>query len=58
VSGTNRRVVVLNTGSSSLKFAVYPTQAEAPPVMSGQVEGIGGSAHLKITGPAGKSTHD
>jgi acetate kinase len=42
------RVVVLNTGSSSLKFAVYPMQAEAPPLLSGEVEGIGGSASLKI----------
>ena len=42
------RVVVLNTGSSSLKFAVYPIEAEAPPLLSGEVEGIGGSASLKI----------
>ena len=44
------RVVVLNTGSSSLKFAVYPMVAEAAPLMSGEVEGIGGSASLKIAG--------
>jgi acetate kinase len=42
------RVVVLNTGSSSLKFAVYPMQPEAPALLSGEVEGIGGSASLKI----------
>ena len=42
------RVVVLNTGSSSLKFAVYPMEAEAPPLLSGEVERIGGSASLKI----------
>ncbi len=44
------RVVVLNTGSSSLKFAVYPTVPEARPLLSGEVEGIGGSAALKIGG--------
>jgi acetate kinase len=58
VSGTNRRIVVLNTGSSSLKFAVYPMEAEAPPLSSGQVEGIGGSAHCRIAGADGKTTHD
>ena len=42
MSGTDRRIVVLNTGSSSLKFAAYPMDAEAPPLMSGAVEGIGG----------------
>jgi len=44
------RVVVLNTGSSSLKFAVYPMVAEAPPLLAGEVEGIGESAQLKIGG--------
>jgi acetate kinase len=43
-------VVVLNAGSSSLKFAVYPAQPEAPPVLSGEVEGIGGSAKLTMGG--------
>jgi acetate kinase len=42
------RVVVLNTGSSSLKFAVYPMVAEAPALLRGEVEGIGGSAKLTI----------
>src|ERR1700761_5728423 len=50
MSEADRRIVVLNTGSSSLKFAVYPRLPEAPPLLSGQVSGIGGSAHLKITG--------
>ena len=45
-----RRVVVLNTGSSSLKFAVYPSQPEAPPLLAGAVEGIGETPHLKIAG--------
>ena len=47
---TDRRVVVLNAGSSSLKFAAYPCAPEAPPLVSGAVEGIGGSAKLKIAG--------
>jgi acetate kinase len=50
MSGTDRRVVVLNTGSSSLKFAAYPWVPEAPALVSGAVEGIGGSAKLTIAG--------
>jgi acetate kinase len=50
MSATDRRIVVLNAGSSSLKFAAYPMDAEAPPLLSGAVEAIGGSAMLEITG--------
>ncbi len=50
MSGTDRRIVVFNTGSSSLKFAVYPVAEEAAPLLSGEVEGIGGSARLLIGG--------
>lgn len=50
MSAIDRRIVVLNTGSSSLKFAAYPLEAEAPPLLSGEIEGIGGSARLKIAG--------
>jgi acetate kinase len=57
MSAADRRIVVLNTGSSSLKFAVYPLAPEAPPLMAGEVEGIGGSAHLKVTA-GGKTTHE
>jgi acetate kinase len=49
-SETDRRIVVLNTGSSSLKFAVYTLEPEAPALLSGEVEGIGGSAHVTIAG--------
>jgi len=52
-----RRVVVLNTGSSSLKFAVYPLDAEAVPLARGAVEGIGNDAHLKVFGTDGQVTH-
>lgn len=55
MSEADRRIVVLNTGSSSLKFAAYPLRPEAPPLLSGQVDGIGGSARLKITG---ETAHD
>jgi acetate kinase len=55
MSEADRRIVVLNTGSSSLKFAAYPLTPEAPPLLSGQVDGIGGQAHLKVTG---KTPHD
>ena len=57
MSAADRRIVVLNAGSSSLKFAVYPLQPEASPLSSGEVEGIGRAAHLKITA-GGKITHD
>jgi len=57
MSAADRRIVVLNTGSSSLKFAVYPLQPEAPPLEAGEVDGVGGAAHLKITA-AGKTTHE
>ncbi|MDR3532401.1 MAG: acetate/propionate family kinase [Rhodopila sp.] len=56
--GTDRRVVVLNAGSSSLKFAAYPPDPEAPPLLSGAVDGIGNSAHLKIMDADGRVTHD
>jgi acetate kinase len=57
MSEAGRRVVVLNTGSSSLKFAVYSLKPEAPSLVSGSVEGIGGDAHLKVTS-GGKTTHE
>ncbi|MDB5403350.1 MAG: ackA [Rhodopila sp.] len=57
MSEADRRIVVLNTGSSSLKFAVYGLDPEAPALQSGEVDGIGGSAHLKVTA-SGKTTHD
>lgn len=52
MSVTDRRIVVLNTGSSSLKFAAYPLTPEAPPLLSGEVDGIGGQAQLKWSGSA------
>ena len=57
MSEADRRIVVLNTGSSSLKFAVYSQRPEAPPLESGAVDDIGGPAHLKVTA-GGKTTHE
>jgi acetate kinase len=50
VTASDRRIVVLNTGSSSLKFAAYPLTPEAPPLLFGEIEGIGGSARLTMGG--------
>lgn len=44
------QIVVVNTGSSSLKFATYPPRLGAPPSSSGAIEGIGGQARLKFDG--------
>ena len=58
MSAADRRIVVFNTGSSSLKFAVYPLTQEAPPLLSGAVDGIGTQAHMKIIGRDGRTTHE
>jgi acetate kinase len=52
----NRTLLVLNAGSSSIKFALYScTDAPEPaPAWHGQVEGIGGAARISVqqaTGP-------
>ena len=57
MSANERHIVVLNTGSSSLKFAVYGQHPESPALLTGVVDGIGHAAHLKITA-RGKTTHD
>ncbi|MBI1904798.1 MAG: acetate/propionate family kinase [Rhodocyclales bacterium] len=41
-----KAILVLNAGSSSLKFALYPLPLPAAPWLSGQVEGIGGQPRL------------
>jgi acetate kinase len=44
------RVLVLNCGSSSLKFGVFDVRADGKParVMGGLVQGVGGAAALKL----------
>ncbi|MDQ2070472.1 acetate/propionate family kinase [Natronospira bacteriovora] len=50
------RLLVLNAGSSSIKFAVYPMDGESP-LWRGQADGLGGnSARLHISD--GKDTND
>ncbi|MFT9257822.1 MAG: acetate/propionate family kinase [Acetobacter sp.] len=47
-------MLVLNVGSSSMKFAVFaPGGPQAPRLISGAVEGIGAQPHLHIRDPQG-----
>ena len=55
-----KAVLVLNAGSSSLKFALYPINgdvAEAPAV-SGQVEGIGATPEITLKTADGGRIHE
>ena len=55
----DRRLCVLNAGSSSLKFAVYGVADGGPSrLQSGEVERIGGEGRLLITSADGKAVHD
>ncbi|HJV24379.1 MAG TPA: acetate/propionate family kinase [Aromatoleum sp.] len=51
-----KAVLVINAGSSSLKFALFPTEPElattAP--LSGQIEGIGATPHLSAKDASGE----
>ncbi len=44
-------VLVLNVGSSSIKFAVYPADVDTDPVCAGQISGIGRSPKLTMKSP-------
>ncbi|AMO38606.1 acetate/propionate family kinase [Thauera humireducens] len=50
-----KAVLVLNAGSSSLKFALYPINGElaAEPAFSGQVEGIGATPEITLKTASG-----
>lgn len=49
-------ILVLNVGSSSIKFAVYPAHEDADPVIAGQISGIGRSPKLTMkSAPATES---
>ncbi|MCL2875319.1 MAG: acetate kinase, partial [Betaproteobacteria bacterium] len=51
-----KSILVLNAGSSSLKFAIFPLEpvlAEHP-ALSGQIEGIGATPKLSAKTPEGK----
>ena len=55
----DRRLCVLNAGSSSLKFAVYGVADSAlHRLQSGEVEQIGGKGRLLIATADGKREHD
>ena len=55
----DRRLCVLNAGSSSLKFAVYDVTGTAPVRgVSGEVENIGGDGRLLVATTEGKPVHD
>ncbi|WP_136442122.1 acetate/propionate family kinase [Pacificoceanicola onchidii] len=46
-------ILVLNAGSSSIKFALFDTKDEAmPEVLSGMAEAIGGASRLRVDGEA------
>jgi len=45
---TTRRLLTLNAGSSSLKFAIYETATDLPLRLAGQVSGLGGLPHLRV----------
>src|SRR3954454_16348994 len=46
-------IAVINAGSSSVKFALYDTDADVSMRFRGQVEGIGVAPHLKISNASG-----
>ncbi|MCR8723796.1 acetate/propionate family kinase [Frigidibacter sp. ROC022] len=49
-------LLVLNAGSSSLKFAVYPDQpGDRPPILRGKIAGIGNRAVLSARGEDGRA---
>jgi acetate kinase len=51
-------ILVLNAGSSSIKFALYPVGSASSdqPLFGGEVEGIGHAATLEVRDAGGKST--
>jgi acetate kinase len=53
-------LLILNAGSSSIKFALFPLGKDIPaqPVMSGQIDGIGAKPHLKAKNAAGTTLDD
>jgi acetate kinase len=55
----DRRLCVLNAGSSTLKFAVFAVADDRPQhIQSGEVDRIGGEGRLRMTTADGKVLHD
>lgn len=48
-------VLVLNAGSSSLKFGVFPCRAGAAPLIRGKIAGIGRAPVFSADGPEGRA---
>ena len=57
-TSVDRRICVLNAGSSSLKFGVYGTAGGLRQMQIGAVEGIGGKARLRFSTTDGKPLHE
>ena len=55
---TERRLCVMNAGSSSLKFSVYLIDAGLRRHQSGAVEGIGTKARLHVRAADGRMVHE
>lgn len=55
-----KAILVLNAGSSSLKFALFATEPvlASEPALSGQVEGIGATPELSARDAAGERYHE
>ena len=53
-------ILIINAGSSSIKFSVFETKADRSLVAGahGQVEGIGTSPHLEVSDPTGQKLAD
>ncbi|MEL6645720.1 MAG: acetate/propionate family kinase [Pseudomonadota bacterium] len=50
------RILTLNAGSSSLKFALYEAADDPEMILSGQVDGVGHAARLEIKADGQKTT--
>jgi acetate kinase len=54
-------ILVLNAGSSSIKFALYPLARrgnDTVPIYSGEIDGIGDAAQFSVKDAAGKRVQD
>jgi len=51
-------IAVINAGSSSIKFALYSVDGNLALLYRGQIEKIGGAAHLKVVDAHGQTVED
>jgi acetate kinase len=51
----NQRILVLNSGSSSIKFAVFDANADTCPQLQGDITGLGGVPAFSARDPAGSA---